>query len=148
MFSRKSTHVGNSLVLFHPEGQKNVPAIPGSIEYIIARKNQPTIFAVCRQLPVPFGMNDPFRHYPHFHASIFSSTLSPNLTLVKIDWVKSHYGRWKMNDELAVVLSLPRVCDLPFCIALSIPDVLIHREDELPHAMKLTSKTTGPHCSP
>ena len=46
MFSRKSTHVGNSLVLFHPEGQKNIPAIPGSVEYIIARKNQPTIFAV------------------------------------------------------------------------------------------------------
>ncbi len=141
MFSRKSTHVGNSLVLFRPDGQKNTPAIPGSIEYIIARRNQPTIFAVRRQLPVTSGINDPFRHYPHFHASIFSSALSPDLTLVKIDWVTSHYGRWKMNDESAVVLPLPRVCVLPFCITFSIPDVLIHREDELPQTMKLTSKT-------
>lgn len=150
MFSRKSTHVGNSLILFHPDGRKNIPATPGSIEYIIARKDQSTIFAVRRQSLAPPGTNDPFRHYPHFHASVFSSTLSPNLELVKLDWVKSHYGRWKMNDELVAVLSLSRVCRLLFFVALFMSEILIHREDNLPDGCysvkcKITNKK-GRRC--
>ncbi len=122
MFSRRSTHVGNSLVLYYPEGRKDLPAVPGSIEYIIARKNLPTIFAVRQQLPAPPGTIDPFKPYAHFHASVFSATLSTDLTLVKWDWIKSHYGRWKMNDALAVILPLIRVSQSIFLSKFLMPD--------------------------
>lgn len=119
MFSRRSTHIGNSLILYYPGGRKNLPTVPGSIEYIIARKNQPPVFAVHRQLPAPPGSIDPFKPYAHFHASVFSATLSPDLILVQLDWVKSHYGRWKMNDKVVAVLPLARVSPSFFLVLVT-----------------------------
>lgn len=111
-FSRRSTHVGNSLILFYPGGNRALAPIPGSIEYIIGRQKAPVIYAVYRQLPASVNTADPFRHYLHFNARIFSPALSDNLEVVHPEWVMSHYGRWKLDAERAVILTLSRVSHL------------------------------------
>jgi len=108
-FSRRSTHVGNSLVMFYPGGNRALEPIPGSIEYIIGRQKAPVIYAIRRQLSAPIDAVDPFHHYPHFNARIFSPALSDNLEVVHPEWVMSHYGRWKLDAERAVILTLSQV---------------------------------------
>ncbi len=111
IFSRASTHVGNSLILFYPaEGSTGDP-IPGSIEYIIVKRNREVIYAVRTQLPASADTADPFRFYPHFPAKVYSPRLSSELTLVQPSAVMSHYARWKMDNDRAVVLTLGRVSD-------------------------------------
>jgi len=112
MYARSSTHVGNSLIYFYPDGDRNSPAVHGSIKYIVKSKSTSFRFAVQRQLPLPSGVTDPFAPYPHFPAMLCSSQLQSALEVVKVDWVITHYARWEMSQMLAVVLTLYRVCFL------------------------------------
>lgn len=107
-FSRSSTHVGNSLILFHPRGDRSMSPIPGSIQYIISRKNKEVVYAVRRQESATSSVHDPFRFYPHFPAKVYSPALSPELQIVHPEWVFSHYARWKLDTNRAVVLTLSR----------------------------------------
>jgi hypothetical protein len=109
MYARSSTHVGNSLVYFYPDGDRNSSAIHGSIKYIFKSKSNSFRFAVQRQLPLPSGVTDPFAPYPHFPAMLCSSQLQSALDIVEVDWVITHYARWEMSQMLAVVLTLYRV---------------------------------------
>jgi hypothetical protein len=109
IYSRASTHVGNSLVYFYAEGITTSDPIPGSIKYIYQPTNGTVTYAVQRQIPVADGTLDPFRHYPDIPAKLYSSQLSDSLDLVNPDWVIAQYARWVMHDEYAVVLSLFQV---------------------------------------
>lgn len=112
IFSRASTHVGNSLILFYPIGDSANSAsdpIPGSIEYIIIKHDKKVVYAVRTQLPASADIQDPFRFYPHFPAKVYSPHLSSELTLVQPSSVMSHYARWKMDENRVVVLTLARV---------------------------------------
>jgi len=109
VYSRSSTHIGNSLIMFYPEGQWSADPVPGSIEYVIHRQDGSIIYAVRQQLPAPLGIVDPFKHYPDFPARVYSTSLSLNLILVLPSWVLCHYGRWHLDDKRAVVLTLSRV---------------------------------------
>ncbi|KAH9940334.1 hypothetical protein B0H21DRAFT_659818, partial [Amylocystis lapponica] len=105
IFTRHSTHVGNSLVFFYPEGDRTRRRpVPGSIKYVFDGK-----FAVQRQIPVYDGTTDPFRHYPGFPAKLYSADLSTTLEVVEVEWVTGHYARWLMPSGKVVVLSLSRV---------------------------------------
>ncbi|KAF8953884.1 hypothetical protein BDZ97DRAFT_1678653 [Flammula alnicola] len=108
-FSHASTHVGNSLILYYPDGDYGATPLPGSIEYIVVTKNKGVVYAVRRQLPAPSGSLDPFRFYPHFLAKTYSTTLSTDLQIIYPEWVISHYARWKLDKDRAVVLTLSRV---------------------------------------
>lgn len=108
-FARLSTHVGNSLILYCPDGNASAAPIPASIEHIVARRNGQIDYIVRPQLPVTPGSIDPFRHYPHFPAKVYSPALSPKLFLVRPEWVVSHYARWKLDDARTAVLNLSRV---------------------------------------
>jgi len=110
IYARSTTHMGNSLIHFYPGGSTSSPAVPGSIQYIFQAPDSPVSFAVRRQLPLPEGVLDPFRHYPHFPAKLYSSVLSDDLELVRVDWVMAHFARWQFSDLHAVILSLSRVC--------------------------------------
>ncbi|KDR68199.1 hypothetical protein GALMADRAFT_78892, partial [Galerina marginata CBS 339.88] len=109
-FSRSSTHVGNSLIMYRPDGKMSGALVPASIEYIVAQRNGQLDYVVRQQLPAAPGSVDPFRHYPHFPAKIYSPILSPELFRVRPEWVVSHYARWKLDDARTVVLTLSRVC--------------------------------------
>jgi hypothetical protein len=110
MYTRSATHMGNSLIQFYPGGSTVSPALPGSIEYIFRTPDGPVSFAVRRQLPLSEGTLDPFRHYPHFPAKLYSSSLAGTLELVRADWVMAHFARYQSSNLHAVVLSLSRVC--------------------------------------
>lgn len=112
IFSRVSTHVGNSLILYHPDGDVTKPAVPASIKYIIAKHKKDVVYAVNAQLPAPHGTVDPYRFYPDFLAKVYSTELSPELHIIQPDWVTSHYARWSIDEDRAVVLALSRVCKI------------------------------------
>jgi hypothetical protein len=109
VYCRSSLHVGNSLIMFYPKGNRAKKLVPGCIKYIIDEPSRQQ-FAVNRQMPAPSGTIDPFRPYTHFPAEIFSTKLSPDLELVEPEWVETHYARWCMDSQRAVVLNLSRVC--------------------------------------
>ena len=61
-----------------------------------------------RQLGVS-NVVDPFCCYPYFKAKMYSSKMCADLEIVHVDWVMSHYARWEVTPEHAVVLNLSRV---------------------------------------
>jgi len=111
IYSRAATHVGNSLIMFYPDGNFKHTPVPGSIQYIIETpgKSSTVRFAVSCQLPAPPNSIDPFLPYVDFPGKIFSTELSPTLKIVQPDWVFAHYARWNIDAERAVVLTLSQV---------------------------------------
>ncbi|KIK17112.1 hypothetical protein PISMIDRAFT_112120, partial [Pisolithus microcarpus 441] len=86
-----STHLGNSLILYYPNGNRASPAIPGCIIYIYEH-NHFLHFAVWRQCVLPTSMSDPYAAYPHFPAKMYLSALSKRLEHVETSWVVSYYA--------------------------------------------------------
>lgn len=107
-YSRSSTHLGNSLVLYYSQGDASKEVFAGSIKYIFS-DGQTIRLAVQRQIAAPEGTPDPFQRYPDFHASIYSTAVTSELETVELSWLVGHYARWAMNDELCVVLALLQV---------------------------------------
>jgi hypothetical protein len=109
IYSRSSTHLGNSLILFHPDGIET-DEVPGTIKCIFETASQETYLAVQRHLDAPRSQPDPYNPYPYFPAKLYQSSLA-EMELVKVDWVISHFARWTMPDrpDLVVVLSLSKV---------------------------------------
>ena len=113
VYSRASMHIGNSLVLFYPQGNCSLPPVPGSIKYIYKLDRMP-ILAIQQQCPLPGGKKsiDPFTTYPHFPAKTYSLTLSETLEAVELAWIHTHYAHWAISDDCVVVLSLSHVHSL------------------------------------
>ena len=92
VYSQVTTHLGNSLVLFYPQGNHSSLPVPGSIKHIY-KLNRTTTLAI--QWQHTLGGNntdlDPFTAYPHFPASTYSSALSETLKVVEMTWVHAHY---------------------------------------------------------
>ncbi|KAG2746171.1 hypothetical protein P692DRAFT_201867965 [Suillus brevipes Sb2] len=103
IYTRESTHVGNSLVLYYPDGVTHTQ-IPGTIRYIFRTKDG-LGFAVQRHLPL-HSYPDPFRHYPYFPAQLHSSSLADHLEVVRPEWVVSHFARWNFSPQHIVAVSL------------------------------------------
>lgn len=108
IYARSSTHLGNSLIHFYPNGDKSLPPIPGSIKYIFATRHT-VAFAVQRHLNKCAGTIDPFTRYPDFPAKLYSAALADKLEVVEVDWVMSHFARWQISSGHVVVLSLSKV---------------------------------------
>jgi hypothetical protein len=108
VYARSSTHTGNSLVYFYPCGNKSSRPVPGSIKYVFNDGGR-VAFAVQRQLDMYPGTVDPFVHYPDFPARLYSSSLADQIEKVEVEWVQSHFARWKISREHAVVLNLSKV---------------------------------------
>lgn len=108
VFARSSTHLGNSLIYFYVDGIRGARPAPGCIKYIFETDGI-NMFAVQRHLPPPNGTVNPFKYYPHFPAELFSAGLSPNLEIVKVEWVMCHFARFTLTSEHVAVLSLSLV---------------------------------------
>lgn len=111
IYSTSTTHLGNSLVQFYPNGDTALSPVPGCIKYIFSERDK-LYLGVQRQLPLDSPISDPFALYPQFPAKMYSSHISPSLERVEVGWIYSHYARWEMPAERAVVLSLSRVCHI------------------------------------
>ncbi|KAJ7089606.1 hypothetical protein C8R44DRAFT_613175 [Mycena epipterygia] len=106
-YSRSSTHLGNSLVLYVEAVSGKTYA--GSVEEIVVGKEK-VEFKVRRQAPLPPGKNDPFKIFPHFPAQTYSSKMSDRVDTIAPGSVIGHVARYEFSDERAVVLNLSRVC--------------------------------------
>jgi hypothetical protein len=110
IYSRASTHVGNSQVFFYPRGDRLSSPVPGSIRHIYATPAGELTFAVQKLVPLDRHAQtvDPFAIYPHFPAKMYSSSFSTHLENVKVSWVVGHFARWAVSSNTVVVLSLSR----------------------------------------
>ncbi|KAF8592256.1 hypothetical protein K439DRAFT_1324962, partial [Ramaria rubella] len=97
VYSRASTHLGNSLILFYVAGK----TMPGCVQYIVLLEGQITFVVCCHNLAVS-GIVDPFAPYPHFPAKLYSSQLAEHLDIVQV----GHFARWSISSENVVILNL------------------------------------------
>ena len=109
VYTRSSTHLGNSLILFHPRGMI-YDAVPGVIQHIL-HTEEGLFFAVRRYLDVAADCVDPFKPYPYIPAKLYQSQLA-ELELVRVEWVVSHFAQWVMAPGHVVVLSLSKVSSI------------------------------------
>ncbi|KAG2050010.1 hypothetical protein BDR06DRAFT_892543, partial [Suillus hirtellus] len=108
IYSRASTHLGNSQILFYPDGDRSLTPVPASIIYIYGTMTGEMSFAVQQHLLLDIH-NDPFSMYPDFPAKLYSTNLQSSLKKVKVSWVVGHFAWWVVSDSHAVILSLS--CD-------------------------------------
>lgn len=107
-FSRASTHLGNSLVLYYPSAFHTTP-VAGSIEKITASSSCVQL-SIRRQAALPKGQHDPFRRYPLFPATVYSSNMvNGPADKVSLEDVVSHVARFTFSLNRAVILNLSRV---------------------------------------
>ncbi|KAJ7133858.1 hypothetical protein C8R46DRAFT_809056, partial [Mycena filopes] len=102
-YSRSSTHLGNSLVIYYPSA--NAPPIPGSIQRIQTDGDK-TVFHIQRQAPLPSGKFDPFLPFPHFPAKTYSSLMENTVDKVAPSSVLAHCARYDFTDDRAVIVNL------------------------------------------
>ena len=114
IYSRNSTNVGNSQVMFYPDGILSRPAVPGIIKYIF-EDDGAMFFAVQRRYESSGRKIDVFASYPHFPAKLYQVRLLNTLEKVRISWVMGHYACWQVSGGEVVVLSLCRVSSLSCC---------------------------------
>jgi hypothetical protein len=106
-FSRASTHLGNSLVIYYPPGTSS--PVAGSIEKIEVINTKVT-FIIRRQKPLAANQFDPFMAFPHFPATTYSSKMSDAAPdRVEPSAVVSHCARFEFSNNRAVILNLSRV---------------------------------------
>lgn len=110
-YSRSSTHLGNSQVMFYPDGNRSLAGVPGVIQYIY-EEDGAMMFAVQRQATFPIQNAcklNAFVAYPHFPARIYSMQLKEKLEHVKISWVIGHNASYVVSSNELVILSLSQV---------------------------------------
>ncbi|KAG2059231.1 hypothetical protein BDR06DRAFT_980138 [Suillus hirtellus] len=106
VYACESTHVGNSLILYYPDGVMHMQ-IPGIIKYIFRTKHG-VGFTVRHHLLL-HSYPDPFCHYPHFPAQLHSSVLADHLEVVMPEWVVLHFAQWNFSSQHIIAVSLCRV---------------------------------------
>ncbi len=107
-FSRSTTHLGGSLVLYYPTAS-SVEPVAGSIQRIVTRGDQPC-FYVKRQKTLPLSAFDPFQRYSFFSAKVYSSDMSDEPEdKVPPSSVLSHVARYNFSGKRAVILNLCKV---------------------------------------
>lgn len=107
-YSHASTHLGNSLVLYYPSAHSVTP-VPGSIEKITL-SSEGVLLSIRRQAQLSPGQYDPFRRYPSFPASVYSSNMVDGpADQVAFESVVSHVARFTFSFNRVVILNLSRV---------------------------------------
>lgn len=108
MYSKFAVHVGNSLILFHPNGNKALVPIPGEIHDVIWTGSS-TELRVRRQVILKQPRQDPFEAYPHFKARLYCDMVEPYSETIQLSWIAAHYARCRWSESEVAVLSLSRV---------------------------------------
>ncbi|KAI1782701.1 hypothetical protein LXA43DRAFT_905041, partial [Ganoderma leucocontextum] len=111
IYARAETHLGNSLILFYPQGVRTSSAIPGSIQYIYSVDGH-LRFAVRPYSALALGSLDPFVRYPDFPARTWSTQGTNTLEEVEVSWVFCHFAQYSISDAHVVVLALSQVSNM------------------------------------
>ena len=113
LYTCSQTHLGNSLVHFHPDGDWSKPLVPGQIKYIYSTDGGVYAFALQQEISLPSDPLNLLALYLHFPAKTYSSKYSSSLEHIDLNWVFFHYAWWDISPNHSVVLSLTWVsCSL------------------------------------
>ena len=107
-FSGVNTHSGNSHIIYRTERN---PPVAGQIQYIenVTTSHGVEIRLHVRSfLPLPKTLFDPFRRYPHFQATTYSSKLSVRDDIIHLDDVVAHAARFDFSHDRSVLVNLSR----------------------------------------
>lgn len=107
VYSRSSTHHGNSTIMFYSNGNTSSRA-SGTIKYIY-QSGGGVRLALQRYLPAPPSVDNPFNEFPDFDASIYSTRVSEDLEEVRLNWVIGQCASWSFAPDLIVLVLLSRV---------------------------------------
>lgn len=108
VYARADTHLGNSLILFYPRGDRSSAAIPGRIQYIYTTDSSPC-FAVRRYCTPILESPDPFARWPDFPARIWSTRMEDTMEKVEVSWVFSHCCQYTISEDHVVILDISQV---------------------------------------
>lgn len=107
VYARSATHLGNSRILYYPNGDITAAPVPGEIKYIFTHEGKRS-FAVHCTLSAENVTLDPFRHY-NFPIKLYSTKLFEGLEEVQVDWVVGHFASYPFSPNRVAVLSLSLV---------------------------------------
>ncbi len=109
MYSRSSTHMGNSHILFYSEGNKDSEPVPGTI---VDHFRKSGCLYITRETPTGaafwFSRSVSSVHLTSQRGFILRSW-SLRIDSVKLDWIASHFACYPWSDSQTAVLSLSRV---------------------------------------
>jgi hypothetical protein len=109
IFSRQSTHDGNSHIIFRPTENASDEPVPGSIQYIFLKDGVFT-FAVRRYRPLSASIPDPFMKWSGiFRAKLWSADMEPDLVPVNPQRVLSYCVKYQFAEDKIVILRLGKV---------------------------------------
>lgn len=108
-YSRSTTHLGNSVVMFFPEGVQTRSAIPASISEIECRGLGQVLLLVRPFKSAILHTSDPFSAWPHFRASTWSRRLDQPIA-IPFDWIVGQGIVFDLNADNCVVIAISRVC--------------------------------------
>jgi hypothetical protein len=107
-YSRSQTHVGNSGVMWRPEGGRRKLAVPGRIEKIERDKKGNVYFHVKQHCPAELPYSDPFEQWPELQAKIWSTKHMTSLR-IPFECIVSQTIVCDIGDDLCVVMAIYRV---------------------------------------
>jgi hypothetical protein len=108
-YTSSTVHLGNSLVYYYCNGNRQLPPTPGQIQHIFVQGQQ-YYFVLLPHKPAPNGTSDPFRFYDHIPIKIYSVDLAEKMEIIQVEWVFGHCARWSISTDLVAIVSLSRVC--------------------------------------
>ena len=106
IYSRYTTHPGNSQVFFYPGDNQSRKAVPGHIKYIYTENGCTFVALQCLHLST-VSLCDPYAQYPHFPAMLYSS-LYESLECIHVGSITHHFLMWQSTPDQVVVLCLFR----------------------------------------
>lgn len=106
-YSRASSHRGNSVVLYFPNGSTTEPAA-GEIQRISILHGKPT-FYVRQYIPLSPEAHDPFLTYPYIGATTYQAAFSPTPDVIPLSSILSHGARYTFSFDRVVIVNLCRV---------------------------------------
>ena len=107
-YSRASTHLGNSLVVYYLSKTCPSPTV-GSIQTIYAADDGSAHCLIQRQAPLQSAVHNPFLRYPFFPAMLYSSdAIIDSLDKVYFPDIVGHASRFDLSGGRSVFVNMSR----------------------------------------
>ncbi|KAL0061857.1 hypothetical protein AAF712_011299 [Marasmius tenuissimus] len=114
-FSGVKTHSGNSHIIYRTRSKPPVAGQIQHIENVHTSGGDEIRLHVRSFVPIPKPLSDPFRRYPHFQATTYSSKLNEEEDVIHLTDIVAHAARFDFSHERSVLVNLSR--DKESCIA-------------------------------
>jgi hypothetical protein len=107
-YTRSKTHLGNSGVMFYPNGDLGKLPIPGLIDRIDCKGQGNIQLYIKYNLPSRLK-RDPFLQWPEFGAQMWSNKYASSPSKIGLDGIASQMMWFSIDDQYCVVKAVSRV---------------------------------------